>query len=236
MIDPTSVPPPASSKRRPFGCLIEIIETLILTAILFFVIQNFVAQPFQVQQRSMMDTIQDSQFVLVDRLTPRFDPYHRGDIVVFTPPEATSESPDVQKPFIKRVIGVAGDKVELRDGKVYVNGVALDEPYVFRLRGAAQPTLPQPSRTSWTIAVGELFVMGDHRMESSDSRAFGPIKVSTVIGRAWLRYWPLEAFGVLPTDSHPELASPSPRPSASVRPSAKPSARPTPKPTRTPRP
>ena len=183
----------------------------------------------------MMDTIQDSQFVLVDRLTPRFDPYHRGDIVVFTPPEATSEAPDV-RPFIKRVIGVAGDKVELRDGKVFVNGIALDEPYLFKVRGVAQPTGPQNGGASWTIADGELFVMGDHRQESSDSRAFGPILVSSVIGRAWLRYWPLPVFGVLPTDSHPELASPSPRPSASVRPSSKPSARPTPKPTRTPRP
>ena len=235
MIDQTPAPPSPPSNRRAFGCLLEIVETLVLTLILFWVIQSFVAQPFQVQQRSMMDTIQDSQFVLVDRLTPRFDPFHRGDIVVFTPPEATSELPQL-KPFIKRVIGVAGDTVELRRGAVYVNGTALDEPYLFKVAGVAQPTDPQPTQTSWTIPDGDLFVMGDHRMESSDSRSFGPIKVSSVIGRAWLRYWPLPVIGVLPTNGHPELASPSPGPSASVRPSSKPSARPPSKPVRTPKP
>ena len=235
MIDQPPSPPPPASSRRALGCLLEIVETLVLTAVLFWVIQSFVAQPFQVQQDSMMDTIQDSQFVLVDRLTPRFDPYHRGDIVVFTPPEATSESPTV-KPFIKRVIGVAGDRVELRDGAVFVNDTALDEPYLFAVRGVAQPTVPEDGQTSWTIAAGDLFVMGDHRQESSDSRSFGAIKVTDVIGRAWLRYWPLADFGVLPTDGHPELASPSPGPSASVRPAPKPSAKPAPKPTRTPRP
>jgi signal peptidase I len=230
---------PAPSNRRTFGCLLEIVETLVLTAILFWVIQSFVAQPFQVQQRSMEDTIQDGEFVLVDRLTPRFDPYHRGDIVVFSPPGPSSESPNA-KPFIKRVIGIAGDTVELRKGAVYVNGIALDEPYVLKVDGKAQPTMPEPEdgNVRWEITDGTLFVMGDHRAMSSDSRAFGPIEVSSVIGRAWLRYWPLSEFGILPTDSHPELASPSARPSASAKPSPKPSVRPTakPKPTRTPRP
>jgi signal peptidase I len=233
MFDQTPAPP--QPRRRALGCLIEIVETVVLTLILFWVIQNFVAQPFQVQQVSMLDTIQDGQFVLVDRLTPRFDPYHRGDIVVFKPPVASFESPD-QKPFIKRVIGIAGDKVELRDGAVYVNGVALDEPYVYEVDGVAQTTEPEDGETSWTIEDGELFVMGDHRQASSDSRAFGPILVSDVIGRAWLRYWPLADFGILPTQSHPELASPSPRPSASAKPAPRPSAKVTPKPVRTPKP
>jgi signal peptidase I len=237
-LDQPAPPSPPSSGRRALGCVLEIVETLVLTLILFWVIQSFVAQPFQVQQVSMMNTIQDGQFVLVDRLTPRFDPYHRGDIVVFTPPLANPESPN-QQPFIKRVIGVAGDKVELRDGAVYVNGIALDEPYVFEVDGKPHATTPEDGQSSWTIAAGELFVMGDHRAQSDDSRAFGPIEVSAVIGRAWLRYWPLAEFGVLPTDGHPELASPSPSPSASAKPPPKPSAKPakpTPKPTRTPRP
>jgi signal peptidase I len=230
VIDQTPKPP--STNRRALGCLLEIVETVVLTLILFWVIQSFVAQPFQVQQFSMQNTIQDRQFVLVDRLTPHFDPYHRGDIVVFTPP-ANAESPD-QKPFIKRVIGVASDKVDIRDGKVFVNGIQLDEPYVFAVDGKAQPTVPEGDAASWTIGPGELFVMGDHRARSSDSRVFGAIKVDSVIGRAWLRYWPLEDIGVLPTDRHPELASPTPSPSAG--PSAKPSTTPrkTPKPTKRP--
>jgi signal peptidase I len=91
---------------------------------------------------------------------------------------------------------------------------------------------------SWTIGPGELFVMGDHRARSSDSRVFGPIQVDSVIGRAWIRYWPLEDIAILPTDRHPELASPSPgpSPSASVRPSASPAKHATPKPTKRPTP
>lgn len=225
---------PASTNRRALGCLLEIVETVVLTLVLFWVIQSFVAQPFQVQQFSMQNTIQDRQFVLVDRLTPHFDPYHRGDIVVFTPP-ANAESPD-QKPFIKRVIGVAGDTVAIHDGKVFVNGIELDEPYVYQLDGVPQPTLPDSDVASWTIGPGELFVMGDHRARSSDSRVFGPIEVTSVIGRAWLRYWPLEDIGILPTAQHPELASPSP--SASAAPSERPSVKPakTPKPTKKPSP
>src|SRR5258705_2746005 len=121
VIDQT--PSPASTNRRALGCLLEIVQTVVLTPILFLEIQSFVAQPFQVQQFSMQNTIQDRQFVLVDRLTPRFDGYHRGDIIVFTPP-ANAESPD-EKPFIKRVIGIAGDTIEIRDGSVFVDGVKL---------------------------------------------------------------------------------------------------------------
>jgi signal peptidase I len=223
-------PPPPTPQRRALGCLIEIIETVVLTAILFVIIQNFVAQPFQVQQVSMLNTIQDGQYVLVDRLTPRFDGYHRGDIIVFTPPD-NIESPG-GKPFIKRVIGVAGDVVELRDGKVYVNGTALDEPYVYSVDGEAQATGPLNGTSQWTIGPGELFVMGDHRAQSSDSRFFGPIQVSSVIGRAWLRYWPLAAFGILPTAKHPELQSPAP--GASIAPSAGPSPSPTKRPAASP--
>jgi signal peptidase I len=235
--DPQQAPQdaPPKGRSRAVGCLIELVETVVLTVILFVVIQNFVAQPFQVRQHSMETTIEDSQYVLVDRLTPRFDPYHRGDIIVFTPPESNAESP-AREPFIKRVIGVGGDTVELKGGKVYVNGTLLVEPYVYREAGVAQPTLPSGD-TKWTVPAGDLFVMGDHRAMSTDSRVFGPIEVSTVIGRAWLRYWPIADLEILPTSSHPELsATASPRPSANS--SAKPSAKPakTAKPTKTPKP
>jgi signal peptidase I len=233
-------PAPTPTNRRALGCLLEIVETLVLTLILFWVIQSFVAQPFQVQQRSMQNTIQDRQYVLVDRLTPRFDGYHRGDIIVFTPPTEVAETRN-REPFIKRVIGVAGDTVELRDGKVFVNGVTLVEPYLYPGDGIAEPTQPENGQSSWTVGAGQLLVMGDHRAQSSDSREFGLIDVSSVIGRAWLRYWPLEALSVLPTASHPELASPSPSapsasPKASPKESPKASPKIAPKPTRTPKP
>jgi signal peptidase I len=213
-----------------------VVETLVLTLILFWVIQSFVAQPFQVQQFSMQNTIQNDQFVLVDRLTPHFDGYHRGDIIVFTPPQAVEGLPD-QKPFIKRIIGVEGDTVSIHDGKVFVNDIELDEPYVFKgTDGQPQATDPLDATDAWTIGPGQLFVMGDHRARSSDSRVFGPIDVKSVIGRAWLRYWPIEDLGILPTAQHPELASPSASPSArpSASPSAGPTKRPTAKPTKRP--
>jgi signal peptidase I len=197
------------SQRPAVGCLFEIVETLVLTLIIFVVIQNFVAQPYKVQQQSMERTLEPEQYVLVDKLTPRFDEYKRGDIVVFKPPPDWGED---ETPFIKRVIGEGGDTIEIRDdGFVYVNDVQLDEPYVYAEDdGTPQATTAPPGQTSWTVPTGEVFLMGDHRSNSADSRTFGPIEVDQVIGRAWLRYWPLDTFGVLETPTYPELATTAP--------------------------
>jgi signal peptidase I len=171
------------------GCLIEVVETLVLTLIIFFVIQHFCAQPYQILQVSMEPTLEPGEYVLVDKLSPNFDDYKRGDVIVFSPPSGFQE--DGQNvPFIKRVIGIGGDVVELRNDAVYVNGAKLNEPYVY----GGQSTTPSPqggAQTRWLVPKGYLFVLGDHRAESQDSRAFGPIERSTVIGRAWLRYWPM---------------------------------------------
>jgi signal peptidase I len=197
------------SRKPALGCLLEIVETLVLTLLIFWLIQSFVAQPFRVQQVSMERTLEPDQYVLVDKLTPRFDPYKRGDIVVFDPPVSW---PDAQpgQPYIKRVIGIGGDTIELRDGSVYVNGTKLDEPYVYLEDGAAQPTNPLDGTDRWLVPDGELFLLGDHRGNSTDSRAGGPVAVGQVIGRAWLRYWPIDTLEILPTPSHPELATPAP--------------------------
>jgi signal peptidase I len=191
-------------RRSNFGCLVEIVETLVLTLIIFFVIQNFIAQPYQVQQQSMERTLEPGQYVLVDKLTPRWDEYNRGDVVVFTPPKSWATDPT---PFIKRVIGQPGDTVEVRDdGNVYVNGVLLDEPYTFKnAAGINEPTQASPDQTRWVVPEGQLFVMGDHRMKSADSRVFGAILVSDVIGRAFLRYWPIDTLGILQTPAYPDV-------------------------------
>lgn len=191
--------------RRPLlGCLFEIVETLVLTLIIFLVIQNFVAQPYKVQQQSMERTLEPDQYVLVDKLTPRLDVYKRGDIVVFTPPNDWAEQDGT--PFIKRVIGIGGDTVEIRDGLVYVNETLLEEPYLYAEPGdPPQPTTA--AQEQWVVPVGELFLMGDHRSNSADSRSFGSVPVPNIIGRAWLRYWPINTFGILPTPTHPELES-----------------------------
>jgi signal peptidase I len=195
--------------RRPLGCLFEVVETLVLTLVIFLVIQNFIAQPYRVEQQSMEHTLEPDQYVLVDKLTPHFGPYQWGDIIVFNPPPDWAQQAD-GTPYIKRVIGVGGDVIEIRDdGFVYVNGVKLNEPYLYAEDGQPQPTTAQ-GQNRWVVPQGELFVMGDHREKSADSRSFGTVPVSSVIGRAWLRYWPLSTFGILQTPSYPELSSPAP--------------------------
>ena len=206
---------PAPVSQRPaLGCLFEVIETLVLTVVIFLGIQTFVAQPYKVQQGSMENTLLPDQYVLVDKLTPRWAAYERGDIVVFDPPESWSAG-STGVPFIKRVIGLPGDKVELRDGDVYVNDVRLDEPYIFESNGIPQTTEPSiGGQAEWVVPNGDLLVMGDHRDNSADSRVFGPIEINHVIGRAWLRYWPFDRFGILPTPSYAaQIPAVSPEPS-----------------------
>src|SRR5207253_1786752 len=124
---PANVTSTATGRRRRGGWLLELIETLVVTVLLFFGIQTFLAQPFEVEMTSMQNTLQPGQYVLVDKLTPHFAPYHRGDIVVFQPPATVARA----APFIKRVIGEPGDTVDIRDdGRVAVNGTVIDEPYI----------------------------------------------------------------------------------------------------------
>ena len=195
---------PAPKARTGRDRLRDVGTTIVLTISLFFVLQTFVAQPYRVEGASMETTLMPGTFVLIDKLTPRWAPYARGDIVVFHPPGRSASRGGT--PFIKRVIGLPGDRVELRDGAVYVNGVRLDEPYLYPRGGRPGGTDPEDG-SSWRVSDDELFVMGDHRDDSSDSRDFGPIAISSVIGRAALRYWPLDAFGTFSRQTYPELAA-----------------------------
>ena len=209
---------PSPVSRRPLGCLIEIAETLVLTIIIFWLIQTFVAQPYRVEQESMRSTLEPNQYVLVDKLSPHFDSYSRGDIVVFNPvlrdecsAEVVGGLTDVT-PYIKRVIGEPGDRVELVDGEGEINGEPLDEPYVHDA-----PTVPLSGETTWIVPADRLFVMGDNRENSTDSRSdqIGMICTRDVIGRAWLRYWPLDTLGILQTPTYPNVPAASPLPTAS---------------------
>ncbi len=209
---------PPRVSRRPLGCLIEIAETLVLTIIIFWLIQTFVAQPYRVEQESMRSTLEPNQYVLVDKLSPHFDSYSRGDIVVLNPVLRDECSADVVggltdvTPYIKRVIGEPGDRVELLDGGVTVNGEPLDEPYV---HGAH--TTPLSGETAWNVPADRLFVMGDNRQTSTDSRSdqIGMICTRDVIGRAWLRYWPIDTLGIMQTPTYPNVPAASPLPTAS---------------------
>jgi signal peptidase I len=188
----------------------DIVQTFALTVIFFVVVQTFVGQPYQVEMHSMQGTLEPGQYVFVDKLTPRFDAYHRGDIVVFSAPASAGRQEGV--PFIKRVIGVPGDAVEIHDGRVFVNGDELDEPYLFEGALGAEPT-ETAQRSQWIVPDGQLFLMGDHRTQSIDSRAFGPVPIASVVGRAWLRYWPLDSVAILGGGTaQAARAEPSPEP------------------------
>jgi len=187
------------------GCLLEIVETVLLTVVIFFVVQHFVAQPYQIMQVSMENTLEPGQYVLVDKISPLWSDYKRGDVIVFEPPKGQSEGgQDI--PFIKRVIGVGGDLVEIHDYAVFVNGVQLTEPYVYQ----GQPSTPLNGTASWRVPEGQLFVLGDHREASQDSRVFGPIAKSSVVGRAWLRYWPMAKFSLVDSGKYPGVPDASP--------------------------
>lgn len=176
-------------------------ETLLLTLVVVVGVQTFVAQPYRVERESMLDTLQDGTMVLVDKLVTRTGGLGRGDIIVFTPPDRDG---DDGTPFIKRIIGLPGESVELRDGAVLIDGVPLDESgYVYE----GQATLPTDTISRWQVSPGHLFVLGDHRQDSTDSRMgwLGEIPDEAVIGRAIASYWPLETATVLAAPAYPEL-------------------------------
>jgi signal peptidase I len=195
----------ASRLRSAARLGVEILTTVVLAAVLLFFVKTVLVQPFRVEQLSMQRTFQPGDDVLADQLTPHWSAYARGDVVVFQPPAGWESS---GTPLVKRVIGLAGETVEVRaDGRVYVNGAALDEPYLFRNdAGVAEPTVAD--RASWVVGEGSLFVMGDHRAESADSRVFGTIPVSSVIGRVFVRYWPLDALGIVQRPAYPGVPAP----------------------------
>jgi signal peptidase I len=161
---------------------------LILSVIIAVVVILFLYQPVKVEGTSMMPALEDQERVFINKYAYRFgiSKVERGDTVVFWYPG------DPSKSYIKRVIGLPGDTVELREGRVMVNGVAVEEPYVkpaYRDRSSMEP-FEVPGRT--------YFVLGDHRNSSNDSRAWGPVPAEAIYGKAVFVYWPLSKIGALP--------------------------------------
>jgi signal peptidase I len=191
--DPSGAPATSerAGSRRALGCAFEVVETLVLTLLIYLLIHNFVAQPFEVQQSSMVPTIVDGEYILIDKLTPRFGGYDYGDVVVFNPPAGSGL--DVQGiPFIKRIIGMPGDTVEIKDGIVYLNNKRLKEPYI-------DPKFIDRSRSYPPVFVdpGHYYVLGDHRNQSNDSRNWGLVPERYIYGKAVFRYWPMAKIGTL---------------------------------------
>ncbi len=150
-------------------------------------LQAVVGRLYEVRQGSMEQTLTDGDLLLGEKLTPRFGTLAYGDVVVFT----ISDGPAPGEALIKRVVGLPGDTLRIADGVLYRNGEPVLEPYVYSVSGG---TTPVTEEDQWSIAAGELFVMGDHRDGSTDSRAFGPIALAEVDARILFRVAPFSGF------------------------------------------
>jgi signal peptidase I len=147
-------------------------------------VQAFIVKPFTIHQVSMRPTLEEGDRILLNRLVYHFRAPARGDIIVFHSPINDNED------LVKRIVGVAGDRVAVTGGKLYVNSVAQNEPYLLEqdFSGEMAETL---------VPTGEVFVMGDNRNDSGDSRLFGPISTTSIIGSAFVVYWPIGQWKTL---------------------------------------
>jgi signal peptidase I len=163
---------------------------------LALVIIIFLYQPVKVEGTSMAPLLSDQERIFINKFVYRFEPIERGDVVVFWYPL------DKSKSFIKRVVALPGETVEIRAGHLFVNGKELFEPYVppNYLDGSSYPPL--------SLAGESYFVMGDHRDSSNDSRVFGPVMRQFIYGKAVFAYWPVDHFGSLTSSSTVNAASP----------------------------
>ncbi len=150
---------------------------------LALIIIVFLYQPVKVEGTSMAPLLSDQERIFINKFVYRFEPIHRDDVIVFWYPLDRSES------FIKRVIGLPSDTIEIREGDLYINGKKVNEPYV------PKRYFDDSSYGPVTIPSDEYFVMGDHRDSSNDSRIFGPVARKYIYGKAVFAYWPFRRFG-----------------------------------------
>lgn len=172
-------PEPNTRGTSAFRILLEIVQTLALAVVLYLLI-DFVVARVRVENISMLPTLQPGEFVLVNKMAYKLGDFHRGDIVVFH----YSDTED----YIKRIIGVPGDIIEVNSQQVRVNGQVLDEPYI---------SAPPKYTGTWEVPTDNLFVLGDNRNQSSDSHRWGVISEQSVVGEALVIYWPLSEVKLL---------------------------------------
>ena len=179
------------SLARAFGgrsLLREIMETVILTVILFLIL-NTTTGRFQVRGSSMEPTLHDGQYLVISKLTYWIHPPERGDIIVFHPPH------DPDEDYIKRIVGLPGERIEIREETVWVSGTPLDESYIADNAHYSN---------TWELGENEYFVLGDNRGNSNDSHNWGTLPPENIVGKAWLCYWPPEAWGLVGHHAFPE--------------------------------
>ncbi|MHB0858592.1 MAG: signal peptidase I [Anaerolineae bacterium] len=181
----TPTPTPAGEAQRAGlpGWLHEIVYTFLPAVAIVLVINLFLAQPRTVHGESMAPNLHENQRVIVDMVTYRLRAPDRGEVIVLDLPARNSD------PLIKRVVGLPGDVVEIKQGSVFVNGNLYEEPYLSQTTaGAMEPRV---------VPEAHVFVLGDNRCCSNDSRFFGMVPYEDVLGRAWLRYWPPSEIGAI---------------------------------------
>ncbi len=187
---------PAQPEKRTYSqptsvVIREIVETLLLTLFIFWLV-NTATGRYRVQGHSMMPTMKEGQYLIINKLAYYLDNPEQGDIIVLHYPR------DRTREYIKRVIGVPGDTIEIRDGQVRVNGVLLDEPYI-----ADHPNY----NDTWIVPEDNYFVLGDNRNNSSDSHSWSFLPRSDIVGKAWLVYWPYTDWQLVPHFHQPAIAS-----------------------------
>lgn len=177
------LPPEApGAGRRLLRLVREVLETLVPAILIALLINVFVGQATRVDGQSMEPSLHTNQRLVVEKLSYRFHGPERFDVVVL---KVASQANEL---LIKRVIGLPGETVEVKDGKVYIDGRPLEEPF---LAGDTRPG--RHGRV--VVPPLHVYVMGDNRDHSNDSRSFGPVAIDNIVGRAWISYWPLEDLG-----------------------------------------
>ena len=184
---PTTQAQTAPKRKQPTSLLFrEIAETLLLTLFIFWIV-NAATGRFRIEGHSMLPTLHEGEYVIINKLSYSLEDPHRGDIIVLHFPN------DRSRDFIKRVVGVPGDRVEVSNGVVKVNGITLDEPYINA----------EPSYTgSWDVPEDQYFVLGDNRNNSSDSHNWSFLPREDIVGKAWVTYWGPENWGLIPHYEH----------------------------------
>jgi len=184
---------------QPFwgwAALFDFLRTLAVVFLAAFLIRHFLVQPFIVDGQSMQPTFQDQEYILVDKLSYRFREPNRGDVIVFHPPGEQQEN------FIKRVIGLPGEQIDIQDGKIYVNGQLISETYTLEENSI---DLDLNSSISRSLGDNEYYVLGDNRNHSKDSRELGAIERNRIIGRAWVVLFPIDELNLVDHPSYPTI-------------------------------
>lgn len=170
--------------------LIEILQVIVFAISIFLFIYLLIMQPHKINGSSMEPNFHDGEYLLTDKVSYRFGDPQRGEVIVFKAP------PDFTEEFIKRIIGLPGDKIMIKDGKTYLNGQEINEFYLpdYFITQAGKVVT---EGTEYTVPEGTYLVFGDNRNHSYDSRNFGPISRDKIVGRAWFIYWPPTNMGII---------------------------------------